>query len=301
MTDKPSTIKHYSNLFKTLKKKYKALKHSLIGPFNENHSYYVNCFNINKILFNKPQHFKEILLDTNDFCNLQCVYCHNGRSKSKISIEDFNNFLLTQVASVYNFQIGCGMEPTVDNRLLEFVKIISSSHAKPINNFRLQTNATLIHRHDINALYKSGINNFTISIDSLDPIIHKEQRDNSDLQLILNNIKLIKDTCKKASIHFVTTVTSKSIDSLENLILYAISLKISLIELRQMFYKPYGKDVIKDHNKMKELIIDTETFKNKTNILKEKYSSKIKIFINNETDLDQTYLNTNYGTNLLFK
>lgn len=300
MNDNPSTIKHYSNLFKALKKKYKALNRSIIEPFNQEHSYYINYFSIDKVLFNKPQHFKEILLDTNDFCNLQCVYCHNGRSKSKISIEDFNNFLLTQVASVYNFQIGCGMEPTVDNRLLEFVKIISTSHAKPRNSFRLQTNATLIHRHNIEALYDNGINNFTISIDSLDPAIHKEQRDNSDLQQILDNIKLIKVKCKRAPIHFITTVTSKSINSLEDLILYAISSKISLIELRQMFYKPYGKEVIKDHNKMKELIIDSETFKNKTNILKQKYKHKIKIFINNEADLDLTYSNTNYGTDLFF-
>jgi MoaA/NifB/PqqE/SkfB family radical SAM enzyme len=300
VNDKLSTIKHYSNLFKVLKKNYNILNRSIPISFDDKQSYYINFDTIGTTIFNKPKNFKEILLDTNDFCNLQCVYCHNGRSKSKVSIEDFNNFLLTQVASVDNFQIGCGMEPTADMRLLEFVKIIYSSHARPKKIFRLQTNGTLIHRHNIEELYNNGINNFTISIDSLNLDIHRQQRDNSDLSQILINIKSIKEKCKKASIHFITTVTSKSVDTLEDLILYAIDSKIKLIELRQMFYKPYGKDVIKDHNKMKSLVIDTEIFKDKCSKLKEKYKNKILIFINDELTLDQTYSNTKFGTDILF-
>lgn len=290
-----STITHYKNLFKVLKEKYSLTNQIITKPFDKNLSYYINFLTIHKTIFNKPQHFKEILLDTNDFCNLECVYCHNGRSKSKLSIEDFKNFLLTQVASVGNFQVGCGMEPTMDKRLLEFIKIISNSHANPKNIFRLQTNGTLLHLWDVKELFSNGINNFTISIDTLDEEIHKQQRDNSDLNQILSNIELVKHNCKRALIYFITTVTSKNIHALEDLIKYAIKIKINSIELRQVYYRPQEQNFIKDHNKMKLLCVSEEEFNKVTLELIKKYGDKIYMCINDEHTIDTTHKNTTYG------
>ena len=253
--------------------------------------YQISIKNINTIKFDEPQKFECIQLDTNLTCNLHCLYCHNDRSTKLMSKEDFIKFVEEQVLEVNDFQIGCAMEPTMDKRLVEFAKIVANSKAKPKRAFRLQTNATLLDRHDLKALKEAGITVFTISIDTVNPEVHKELRGGSDLEKILNNIAELRAQWPEVTIRFVTTVNKLNVELLDELLGYASTHKINGVELRRMFYFP-DSGVIQDHEKMKAILLDNEYFLSKGIEMKNKYTGNLIVHINDETYLETVRVNT---------
>lgn len=253
-------------------------------PVN-NFVYRISHKNINQIKFDYPQNFETILFDSNLNCNLHCVYCHNHRDLNTVKEEDFMTFLNSQVSSVKNFQIGCAMEPTMDKRMGKFALMVSKSKAKPKGYFRLQTNGTLLHRHDVNELKEAGIDRITVSIDTIDSNVHKILRGGSDLEQILTNIKDLKNKWPESRVQFITTVCSLNIDKLPDLCKYAEDNGIPNIELRKMFYRP-DSNVIKDHNKMKDIFISDEEFYSKTEILVKEFNKKIQFYVNGTKQLE---------------
>lgn len=245
----------------------------------EGQVYRISPKNINSIKFKTPQKFDHILFDSNLSCNLHCVYCHNDRTTNTVSEEDFLKFINTQISSVKNFQIGCAMEPTMDKRMTKFALMISKSHANPTGMFRLQTNGILIHRHKIDEMKEAKINRITISIDTIDENIHRELRGGSDLKQILKNINDLKKQWPSVNVHFITTVTSRNINGIFDLVKYATDIGINLVELRKMFYFPDSK-IIKDHFKMKELMVSDEEFDNSSTKVLEKFGNQIEIYVN---------------------
>jgi hypothetical protein len=205
--------------------------------------------------------------------------------------EDFIKFIDEQVLEVNDFQIGCAMEPTMDKRLVEFAKIIANSKAKPKRAFRLQTNATLLDRHNLNVLKEAGITVFTISIDTINSEVHKELRGGSDLEKILGNIAELRAQWPEVTIKFVTTVNKLNVELLDELLAYASTHKINGVELRRMFYFP-NSDIIQDHEKMKAILLDNEYFLNKGAELKNKYMDNLVVHINDETFLETVRTNT---------
>jgi MoaA/NifB/PqqE/SkfB family radical SAM enzyme len=161
--------------------------------------------------------------------------------------------------------------------------MVGKSHAKPLKNFRIQTNGILLHLHDLEALKKAGINLFTISLDSVDPDIHSELRGGSDLSKILKNIEWLKKSWEGVNIVLVTTVTTKNISGLKNLSQYALDNGINNIELRNMFHHPESKIV--NHSKMHKLIVENQDFKNSCEKLVAKYGKKITFHINDAVRL----------------
>lgn len=252
--------------------------------------YQLSIKNINIVNFDEPQKFDRIQLDTNLMCNLHCLYCHNDRSTKLMSKEDFIKFIDEQVLEVDEFQIGCAMEPTMDKRLVEFAKIISTSKAKPKSVFRLQTNATLLDKHDLTALKEAGITVFTISIDTVDSEVHKELRGGSDLEKILNNIAALRAAWPEVEIRFVSTVNKLNVDLLDELLMYAAKHKIDGVELRRMFYFPNSK-LIQDHEKMKAILLDNNAFVEKAAELKDKYTGVLYVYIKDETGLETNRIN----------
>lgn len=247
--------------------------------------YRISHKNINSVRFERPQKFETILFDSNLNCNLHCLYCHNHRDLNLVKEEDFMNFLETQVYSVMNFQIGCAMEPTMDKRMGKFALMVSKSKAKPKGYFRLQTNGTLLHRHDVNELKEAGIDKITVSIDTIDSNVHKILRGGSDLDQILKNIKYLKNKWPESRVQFITTVCSLNIDKLLDLCKYAVDNGIPNIELRKMFYRP-DSNVIKDHNKMKEILISDEEFYSKSEMLVKEFDKKIQFYVNGTKQLE---------------
>lgn len=97
----------------------------------------------------RPRVFKWLRIDANDNCNLKCTYCRIPRSSSLIDPDELKQFLQEKVISVESLQFGCGMEPTIDQRLADILEMAAQTPAKPTVRYVLQTNGTkllsLIH------------------------------------------------------------------------------------------------------------------------------------------------------------
>jgi MoaA/NifB/PqqE/SkfB family radical SAM enzyme len=168
--------------------------------------------------------------------------------------------------------------------------MINTSKARPKKSFRLQTNATLLDKHNLLALKEAGITVFTISIDTIDAEVHKELRGGSDLEKILSNIAMLRLTWPEVQIKFVTTVNKLNVDLLDELLGYAAKHKINGVELRRMFYFPKS-NVIQDHEKMKAILLDNEHFLSKALELKSKYTDVLYVYVNDATELEVTRTN----------
>jgi MoaA/NifB/PqqE/SkfB family radical SAM enzyme len=170
--------------------------------------------------------------------------------------------------------------------MTKFALMVSNSKAKPIQSFRLQTNGTLLHIHNLDDLRNAGINKITVSIDTVDPEIHKEIRGGSDLNKILTNIKNLKRDWPEARVEFITTVNTRNIKKLDDLCKYAIDNQISTIEFRQMFYVEKSK-VIKDHEKMKSLLLTNSEFDASMEELFQKYRNSLTFYVNDSESMEK--------------
>ena len=264
----------------------KNIESAFKGASNEDYTYRISHKNINQLKFPFPQKFGTILFDSNLNCNLHCIYCHNHRDNNTVSEDDFAKFIETQVESVKNFQIGCAMEPLMDKRMTKFALMVSKSKAKPYGYFRLQTNGILLHKHKVEDMKEAGISKITISIDTMDPEVHKVLRGGSDLRKILNNITKFKEEWPESRVQFITTVNSLNINDLGNLCDYAIGNGIASIELRKMFYRPES-NVIIEHDKMKGMVLTDAEFDTKTSDLVEKYKGRMEFYVNGTQQLEK--------------
>lgn len=240
-------------------------------------SYRINYFNFSKIKFDGSQNFDTIYFDSIQTCNLHCLYCHNKRINQKITEGQLLQFINLYVESTENFQIGCAMEPTMDKNMGKIALAVSKSRAKPAKSFRLQTNGTLLHRHDIDELKEAKINNISISFDTINETIHKELRGGSDLNKIIENIKNLRKKWPELFISLVTTVNKLNINDIENVSKFAIENGINSINLRKMFYFSNSR-IIENHDKMKDILIPNSVFVE--NVLKLKSMYKNKLIIN---------------------
>jgi MoaA/NifB/PqqE/SkfB family radical SAM enzyme len=171
------------------------------------------------------------------------------------------------------------MEPLMDKRMTKFALMVSKSKAKPTDHFRLQTNGILLDKHNVDEMKEAGFTKITISIDTLDPEIHSILRGGSDLNRILNNIKNLKKKWAESNVQFITTVNKLNIDLLSDLCKYAHDNGVKFIELRKMFYHPTST-ILKNHDKMKEMLLTDEEFQSKIEKIVNKYKNKLDFYVN---------------------
>ena len=183
----------------------------------------IDAHNIDAVLNQRPPaRYQHIRLDPNSTCNLHCVYCHNGRSDRIIDAELPRRFLATKVLGVEYFQVGCGMEPTLDRRLADIILMIGQSPARPSGDFKLQTNGLLLHRHDQAKMLEAGLNTLSVSLDAADPQMQRELRDGMSINKVLRNVENFRKAMPDAFIEFVSVVTSANISQMDSLVDLAI-------------------------------------------------------------------------------
>lgn len=254
----------------------------IMAPYS---NYRISYQNIKDFNFKTPQIFGTILFDSNMVCNLHCIYCHNPRSNMLVKEEDFSQFVNTQVKTVDTFQIGCAMEPTMDKRIGNFIKMIHKSPARPKNAFRIQTNGTLLDRQDINLWKTFGVNTLSVSIDTIDPKVHKILRGGSNLKKILQNVSDVRKKWKKLEMWIVATVSKENIELLPDLVKYAANLGIDGIEIRRMYYYPKSQIII-DHDKMESMVLTNEQFLERIKILQNDWQDRIEFYISDEEQIN---------------
>ena len=175
-----------------------------------------------------------LLIDTNDTCNADCVYCPNLRSRSLIGLEEFENFLSSCLKSARYVQFGCGQEPMLDPRLPTFMSALRNSSVS-VEKISMITNASLLRRFDMSALVREGLSELQVSIDTVDPVINSATREGTDIHLIMSDLKRLVHECFGLELVFSVTVNAMSIHSLEDLLDFGQSLSVKNYYVREVF------------------------------------------------------------------
>ena len=242
----------------------------------------LNCYNFATVMQNPPANYEAIRFDPNNTCNLHCVYCHNPRSSDAIDYAQFHEFLHTKVGRVGLFQVGCVMEPTLDNRLADFMLQIAGSPAKPGRDFMLQTNGILLHRHDHEKMRQAGLTRLSVSMDAANPETQKELRDGTSLKKVLRNVKEFMVACPETSAEFITTVTRANIGKIDELVALGLEVGVIRFVFREVFYYP-DNDVV-DHTRMPKLVLRKGEFHSMMERVLERFEGTADFwFLDNET------------------
>ncbi|MDG1874372.1 MAG: radical SAM protein [Mariniblastus sp.] len=224
-------------------------------------------------MLNKPKlSYDWLRFDTNDNCNLNCVYCHNSRSKRLFELPIFKTFLEEKVDELNNFQFGCRMEPTLDNRLIEFMETLHSSNARPTQSIALQTNGTLLHRHDGQRMIDAGLTDIQLSIDTINQNVFGTQRGGAKIGKILNNVTHFSEEFPEVRIKFIVTVSKNNLDYIEELVEFGLSVGVKQFVIREMFHIPGSANV--DDQQMSKLVLPKGHFDELNENLSSKFAGQ---------------------------
>jgi len=176
--------------------------------------------------------FKFLAVDLNDTCNAACRYCPNLRSPKRLTLEDFQRFLAGHVQAVDTLQFGCGQEPTLEPRLVEFFQSVRSA-ARP-RVIRLISNGVLLDRHDASALRESGLTTLVLSLDSARPATNDWLRPGAPLARVVENLRAFRRACPEVGLELSVTVTSKNIGELPELVDFGQQLGVNTFAFREI-------------------------------------------------------------------
>ena len=224
-------------------------------------------------------------IDANDNCNLKCTYCRVPRSTQTIDENKLQEFLMTKVASVKHLQFGCGMEPTLDPRLADMMMKASLTPAKPADQFTIQTNGTLLHKHDHLKMRAAGMNRISVSIDSLDADVHKSQRGGSNVNKIIQNLTEFHRNCPDVDMQFICVVTTANIATAKELAKFAVDLGVRRMAFRQMVYVQNHPLVVEED--ILPLIVKNEDFYEMKKDIEGAIGNKLEMSFYDTSDLNQ--------------
>ncbi|CRY91210.1 radical SAM superfamily protein [Synechococcus sp. WH 8103] len=189
----------------------------------------VNPNNIFQILKgNRNIHSEHLVLDTNDTCNAECLYCPNPRSSKLISMEQFFELVNSILTNIGVFQFGCGQELTMDDRLEDFLSLLNQRKIHP-NKIYMVTNAMLLHKHNISRFEQLGLNKIQVSIDTVSEEINKILRRKTDINRIMNNLLILADHHPALQIKSSSTITFLNIVGVSELISFGKEVNASFI------------------------------------------------------------------------
>jgi len=252
-----------------------------VAALPSNRDCQVNVWNFKKLQAEPPSAFDFIRFDPNNNCNLHCVYCHNPQTDDRIDTAEFQAFLESHVISTNNFQVGCIMEPTMDSRLCDLLLLIAQSKAKPKNQYALQTNGILLHRHDFGKMRAAGINNLSVSVDAAEQDTTKTLRGGTNLSRVTSNIKSFHEAYPACGITFVTTVTSANVTRMADLVRLGLDLGVGYFIFREIFYHPESEVV--NHAKMPDLLLKDNQFALMQKELTDKFKTTGFLFVDEPT------------------
>ena len=196
----------YENLLEIAKKK------NYLKKIHENS---ISTLNISKIknfiiacveqeqnktnLISKPY---RIIVDPTNACNLGCPLCPTGlgsseRKKGILKLQEFKE-IVDQVKDycieihLYNWG-----EPTLNKHLIEML-----NYAKSKNIWsRISSNLSINYKEEyLEDLVKSGLSLLHVDIDGLDQEVYSKYRKKGDLNIVINNLKKIKELKEKFSL-----------------------------------------------------------------------------------------------------
>jgi molybdenum cofactor biosynthesis enzyme MoaA len=192
--------------------------------------------NIREALTHPPRAFDFLRIDVSQNCNLFCTYCEIGRNKDMMDAALLREFLSTKVASVENIYFGCAMEPTINRNLAAHI-LSARELADPPGRLGIQTNGTLLHRHDLGQFHAAGLNTISLSIDSIRPDTMTELRDGTDVAQVLRNVETLRREIPSLRIEFSVVVSKRNYDEIVELIEFASGFGAQEVWLREITFQ----------------------------------------------------------------
>ena len=194
----------------------------------------VDPMNIEKILEKfSDLSVKHLLIDTNDSCNADCIYCPNPRSDSLLKVSQFVHLLDHVIEKVGILQIGCGQEPTLDSRIDQFFSLINQ-HSLKIDQLALITNGMLLHKCNINHWIQCGLNELQVSVDTLNQWVNERSRRGIHVSLVVKNLQLVRAHYPDLNISFSVTVNRLSTNGIDQLLDFGRELNVKSYYFREV-------------------------------------------------------------------
>jgi MoaA/NifB/PqqE/SkfB family radical SAM enzyme/SAM-dependent methyltransferase len=244
----------------------------------------LNAYNFEVLREQPPAHYQALRFDPNNTCNLHCVYCHNHRSDWTVDTDRLREFLAAKILSVEYFQVGCIMEPTMDQRLADIMQVIGESPARPSGVFVLQTNGLLLHRHNHAKMVAAGLTNLSVSLDAADPQMQRELRGGMSLAKVVRNVEAFRKAAPGVFVEFISVVTSTNIGRMESLVDLAINCGAKRVIFRELLYYP-DSDVV-DHGRMCDLLLNQGDFDTMAKRVRARFEGRIELIFAPNRELE---------------
>jgi molybdenum cofactor biosynthesis enzyme MoaA len=217
----------------------------------------INIATLADVMQAEPAHYKRVRVDPILNCNLHCVYCHHGRTNEVFGVDRLKQVLNRSVLSTEVLYIGCVMEPTLDSRLVDVIETIAASSAKPSKTFGLQTNGTLLKNHDFSRLVRAGLNQVTISVDTLDDQTLRSLR-GVTAKVLTGNVSWLRRQHPDLEICFLATVTKANVGQMSDFVRTSLALGVRTFTFHEVFH--LVESTVVDYDRMQSLLLDEGEF-----------------------------------------
>ena len=161
---------------------------------------------------------RKLIIEITENCNLNCPMCprqFNKISNENMSLEKFKH-ILDQMPSLRQITILGQGEPFMHPNIFEILKLGKSRNI----HFTLVTNGTLLNEENIKRL--DGVSVIEASVDSNHQEGYKKIR-GADLNLVLNNLKKLKQLKKNIYLRIQAVITKDNIEDLPDFVRLAKS------------------------------------------------------------------------------
>jgi MoaA/NifB/PqqE/SkfB family radical SAM enzyme len=236
--------------------------------------------NMREALELPPREYEYLRIDVSTNCNLFCTYCEIGRGKAMLDPGQMREFLGRKVARVQNVYFGCGMEPTINRELGAYV-LSARELVDPPGQLGIQTNGTLLHRHDFGRFRDADLNTLSLSIDSLRPDTMQHLR-GTDVQKVLDNLGALQAAIPQLAIQFSVVVSKANYAELPELIDFAIERGVQEVWLRELTYQ-----LPQVPPERAELLLEEGAFERLKPVLQDR-AARIPLFFLDSRQLNET-------------
>lgn len=188
----------------------------------------------NTIISNSPI---ELLIGLTNVCNLHCAFClYCGFCMKKIQSKEMLSWdaieKLRKYLSTAEIVIPSGRgEPLIYENFEKFMNLCRETGA--IQKMQLVNNGTLLNRYDPEIF--DGTNILSISFDSVHKEIFELLRCGSNYELIINNIKTLREKLPNAIIQFSVTVNRLNMEEIADIYRLARRLGINYISYNSLY------------------------------------------------------------------
>jgi MoaA/NifB/PqqE/SkfB family radical SAM enzyme len=201
-------------------------------------------------------------IETTNYCNAKCSFCPNStlqRKRERMNDETFNLILqriLGEKIKVKTFILHLNGEPLTDPNICSRIKEIKKNFPK--SHVRFTSNFNLSNTKIIEELLYSGLDEITISLNSINETEYKEIMGGLDYNRTLGNIdllfKIMDDLKKNIIVNFSIVVREDNADMVEAFTKkYESRGNIRKIKLGQWVNKDIPKNIGKAKNRNNEL------------------------------------------------